>query len=170
MSVYVGEEFRFTHKGAEFVGNIHADDSNPAPWEEYDGNCPVRRVASNYGTQYGESKRSGEYVFHRGNRRGYSYVVDIPECMAIAMRDGWGPAVPGNTPRQNARAAVLANIEYLRGWCADDWQYVGVVVTPICKCCGTPQKEKSQSVWGVESCGDYAREECARELAEECEA
>jgi hypothetical protein len=68
------------------------------------------------------------------------------------------------TPRQYAAAAARADYENLRQWCADQWQYIGVIVRRAgdCQCCG-----KSESLWGIESnAGDYI-EETAHELADE---
>ena len=159
----------FTHAGREFSIELIPDDDNGAPWENSDGNCEVTRAPHNYGTEYGPSKQPGEFVFHRGDCRQWSYCVNLPDCLATARADKWGidDKTRAKFVRDNSRAptvrevallAVLANIEYLRGWCADDWQYVGVVVS----CEG-----ETAALWGVESFGDYIRDEVAPELADE---
>jgi hypothetical protein len=176
--VYIGEAWTFTHNGQSFKAKIEQDTDLGAPWEEHDGHCPVQRVAHNYGSQWGDSKKPGELVFHRGDRREYSYMVDMPECIALALADGWGApdsdvarfvAKHGRQPtkRETAVLAVLADIEFLRGWCADDWHWVGVMVCPIGED-GEPVGQ-DESVWGIDSLsGDYIRDDVAHELADQC--
>lgn len=178
MPVYVGDEFRFTQDGREFVARVHHDDCMGAPWEEHDGHCPVTRVSHDYGTQYGHSKKPGEFVFHRGNRGEYSYCVDMPECIALAMRDGWG--IPDDdrqrfvssrgrepTKRETAMIAVNLDLEFLRGWCADEWEWICLEVCAIVTDeDGEESETYCETLGGVESCGDYARNELMPELAE----
>lgn len=175
-SVYAGESFDFEHRGRMFRASIEFDDSHGAPWEECDGFAPIERKPHGYGARYGAAKRPGEVVIHDGGRNGYAYVVDLTESLAIARRDKWGISAESRaaftikhgrppTPREVARLAVDENIAFSRGWCADDWCFVGVIVQMIGRD-GEPVGE-SESLWGVESCGAYARDDVAPELAEQ---
>jgi len=68
------------------------------------------------------------------------------------------------TPRAYAAGAAMADYDRLRGWCTDQWRYIGVVVRRAgdCACCG-----ETESLWGLESdAGEYVRE-VATELAEQ---
>lgn len=175
-SVYAGESFDFEHRGRMFRASIEFDDSSGAPWEQGDGFAPIERKPHGYGAQYGAAKRPGELVIHDGGRNGYAYVVDIPDAIAIARRDAWGISQELRTafeskhgrpptPREVARLAIDENIAFCRGWCEDDWQFIGVIVQMIGRD-GEPVGD-SESLWGVESCGGYARDDVAPELAEQ---
>jgi hypothetical protein len=173
--VYVGDSWTFTHDGREFRATVHRDDDMGAPWEEHDGHCPVRRVAHDYGIEYGQSKAPAEYVFHRGDRREWSYCVDMQECISLALADGWGApdeevarfvAKHGRQPtkREEAVLAVRADLEYLRGWCADYWCWVFLEVQALDDD-GEPCGD-SEYLSGLKSCsGDYIRDDVAHELA-----
>lgn len=177
-TVYPGEEWNFTHNGQEFRAIVSRDDLG-APWKEHDGHCDVREVSNNYGTEYGESKRPGEFVFHRGDRRNdWAYVADIPECLRAAIRDGWGcpdedkarfVSKHGRQPtkRETAYLAVMADLEFLRGWLADDWCWVCLEVYPV-----DSEGERigqSEYLGGIDSLsGDYIRDEVCGQLADEC--
>jgi len=179
--VYVGEAFDFVakHDGREYRATIEHDDSHGRPWDESDGHCPVFEVSTSYGTEYGDSKKPSEWVIHRGDRRQYSYAVDMVDCLAIARRDGWGApesdvaefvAKNGRQPteKETAVLAVLADIKFLVGWINDEWRYVGVIVHPLDDK-GDICEDESQSLWGLESCaGNYIRDDVCQELAAEC--
>lgn len=98
---------------------IVPDSDMGAPWEEHDGHGPV----SDWTTR---AKRPGELVLNRdhGARRYY----DFAEAVKIARRDGWNdfPAPEGETAGQRAARAARADFERLRGWCNDQWEWVGV--------------------------------------------
>ncbi|MDC8987012.1 hypothetical protein [Pseudomonas aeruginosa] len=154
--------------GKDFVFAVDFEDDYDAgaPWEMADGHGPVTGWER-------RNKRPGELVLNsdRGAKRFY----DFAEACRIALRDGWGLSEDsladwteraGRTPtrRQIAAAAALSDFEYLRGWCVDQWRYVGVVVTLL-----DPQGEKtevSDSLWGVETLHDF-HHETARQLADE---
>ena len=148
----------------EFEGyrvEIVADNDHGSPWEENDGHGPVSEW-----TQRG--KEPGEYVLceDRGSFRYY----DFAEACRIARRDGWGSEpynVPGESKRERAARAALADFDHLRRWCAGDWHYVGVVVRPngACRVCGP-----SASLWGIESESFDYMDDVARDLIEELEA
>lgn len=176
MSVYSGDSFRFTHDGREFLATVEADDFGDAPWENDAGGVEVTRVAHDYGSRWGRRKKPGEVVFHRGGRSEYSYVVNIPDALkqARAEQRSLSPESTDNlvsrlgraaTKREIAVEAVRQNIEFLRGWCADEWQYVIIGVT-LLDADGEPTGTM-EYLGGVESCGDYARTEVAPGLADE---
>jgi hypothetical protein len=149
------DSFTFTHNGAEYVAELHLDDTCETPWDREDGHGPVT------GWQR-RAKLPGEMVLceDRGARRFY----DFAEACRIAQRDGWdAPPYRTGTKRQRAARAALADFNRLRDWCNDEWHYLGVIVrhADACQCCG-----ESESLWGIESdAHDYLRE-VARELAE----
>lgn len=155
--------------GREFEVRLYADDDSSPPWEREDGHGPVRFISDR------ETLARGETILH--DCRSGRYVYGFGQALMQASRDGWGLAPDaldrltrklGKKPTKGqVRAqAVRADMDYLRGWCADDWSYVGVCVRIIGAdgdAHGNPYKH---AVWGIESCGDYWRE-VALELADE---
>lgn len=90
------------------------------PWQEEDGHGPVTGWTT-------RAKEPGEMVLNsdRGSKRFY----DFQEACRIARRDGWNAApynVPGETKKQRAARAAMADFERMAGWCNDNWNYVGV--------------------------------------------
>jgi hypothetical protein len=129
--------------------SVLPDDTLGAPWEEHDGHGVVSEWTR-------RDKAPGELVLceDRGKRRFY----DFSESVKIARRHGWG--AEGRTPRERAALAALADFRRLRGWCNDDWSWCGVVVDVI-----RPDGSLvSDSLWGIESDGDYWREVAAELL------
>ena len=148
----------FTHRGHTFRVRFPHDADHGAPWEECDGHGPVSDWTR-------RDKRPGERILieDHGSRRYY----DVAEALQIARRDGWNTlSIPapagGETPRQQAARAVEADYAFLRGWCRDDWQYVGVVV-----CLEDDDDTQQASLWGIESDADDYLTETAYELADE---
>lgn len=133
----------FTRDGVLFRVKFRTDDTDTAPWEEHDGHGPV----SDWTTR---DKAPGELVLaaDRGSKRFY----DFAAAVAMAKRDGWGHGddVPGETPGQKATRAALADFEYLRGWCCDDWCYIGVIVEALEN---DGEELATESLWRVESNG-----------------
>ncbi len=125
--------------------DVVPDESMGAPWEEHDGHGIVSKWTS-------RTKNPGEMILakDRGNYRYY----DFAETVKVARRDGWG--AEGATPGERAHRAALADFNRLRDWCNDRWQWVGVVVRI--------SDGPAESLWGVESDGDYWRD-IAAELA-----
>lgn len=148
--------------GASYAVSVVRDMHSGAPWDEEDGHGPVTGWET-------RAKLPGEMVLcsDRHAKRFY----DFAEACRIARRDGWD-AEPyctdgTETPRAKAAKAALADFNRLRRWCSEDWYYVGVIVSPLCSCCGTPDEGRSASLWGIESdCGDYLKE-VARNLISE---
>lgn len=131
-----------------FAVETHDDQDHGAPWDECDGHGPVTGWLS-------RNKRPDELVLNsdRGQKRFYNF----KEACAIALRDGWGcDALDGTeTKRQKAAKAAMADFEYLRSWCNNDWSYVGIEVTLLDS--EGNKTEVSDSVWGVEGTEDQIR-------------
>lgn len=136
------------------------DECHGAPWEECDGHGPVSEW-----TRRDKLPGERELCADRSSRRFYDYASAI----ALAKRDGWGlsaeslaklTAKLGRKPTagQVREAAVGADFEFLRGWCADEWQYVTVFVSLVD---GDGEELASDCLGGVESFGDYWREQAA---------
>lgn len=145
-------------KTLTFAVKFEDDTDAGAPWENSEGHGPVTGWET-------RDKMAGELVLNsdRGSKRFYNFA----EACRIALRDGWD-AVPYNdgteTKRQQAAKAARADFEYLRSWCANDWAYVGVIVTLLDD--EGEETEVSDSLWCVETFGDQ-HEITARELADE---
>lgn len=153
------------HNGRTYQVAIVHDDCQRTPWEEEDGHGPVSEWRRrNYAGYY--DKAPGEMLLceDRGSARFY----DFAEACRIARAEGWDAKPYGTgTKRQQAARAALADFDRLRRWCEGDWCYVGVIVSPLCDCCGTPDGDRAESLWGIESdAGDYL-DEVARELADQ---
>lgn len=162
-------------EGRKFRVTLEPDDSHGAPWDEECGHVHVEKVSHGYGTLNGRSKRPEEYIFHRGCHNTYSYCVNMPHSIKVAITDKWGvddktmaqfAVMHGRAPsvREIAVMAVNVNLKYLRDWIVDEWRYVGVCVQLIGPD-GKPKGDKyANALWGVSSSGDYWRE-VAQEIA-----
>jgi hypothetical protein len=162
------DSFKFTHEGREFLACLYYDSDAGRPWEREDGHGPVREGSRNY---HGIEKRAGELVLHEGGRNEYSWVYDYAEAMRIAKREQWGTGehgpAEGETLAQYRHRVVMADFEYLRGWCNDHWHYCGVGVRLLDDKGEPVGDEFEHALWGIESnAGDYLRE-VAAELADE---
>lgn len=133
---------------------IECDQDAGMPWEREDGHGPV----SDWTTR---DKRPGEMVLNSDGRSKRYY--DFAEAVRIARRDGWdAPPYKTGTKGDQAHRAAMRDFEYLRQWCANDWYYVGVIV----KLSRNGAQVGDDSLWGIESFGDYWKE-VAREMIEE---
>lgn len=145
-------------KELTFSVKFEQDADAGAPWENADGHGPVTGWET-------RDKLPGELVLNtdRNSKRFY----DFAEACRIALRDGWD-AAPLNdgseTKRQQAAKAARADFEYLRQWCANQWEYVGVIVTLLDD--EGEETEVTDSLWCVETFGDY-HEVQARIIADE---
>lgn len=156
------------HQGHTFRVEHFADEDADAPWERQDGHGVISEWTR-------RDKQPGEVsiIEDRGSHRYY----DVQATMRIARRDGWGLGADETaalarklqrTPTKGEIAAesVRMDMERMRGWCRDDWYYVGVVVTLLSPD-GDPLESHSESLWGIESdCADYLQE-VAQDLAEQ---
>ena len=136
---------------------VYDHDCDP-PWDREDGHGPVSDWEH-------RSKRPGEMILNsnRGSHRFY----DFAEAVKLARKDGWNTA-PFDWPTNGARAhaAALADFDYLRRFCNDQWHYCGIVVT-LLDADGDPDSVDA-SLWGIESEGDDYHEEVIGELIAEC--
>ena len=146
----------FTRNGLQFRARIEHDDSTDAPWIECDGHGPVTDWTR-------RNKRPGELILN--SDRGAHRYYDMAETVKIAKRDGWGHGapVPGETAGQKAARAALADFEYLRGWCRDDWYFVVVSVGLIMD--GNTVAH-SHYIGGIESTASETIAEHIEELAD----
>lgn len=136
------------------------DQDHGAPWKECDGHGPVSEWTT-------RDKGPGERILSTDRRSHRFY--DFAEAVKIAKRDNWGLAAEKLaalaakqshplTAGEIAVASVEADFEYLRAWCADEWEYLGVIVSLH----DADGKEIAQdTLWGVESLGDYWKEQAA---------
>lgn len=144
--------------GFTLRARIEHDSDTGAPWEEH-GHGPVTDWTR-------RDKLPGELLLCNDGRQKRFY--DFAEACRIARRDGWNAApyqVEGETPRQRAARAALADYKHLRGWCNDSWGWCGVVVTAS----RAGVELGRASLWGIESDAGYLVE-VANELAGEAVA
>lgn len=136
------------------------DQTHSAPWKECDGHGPVSEWTT-------RDKGPGERIISTDRRSHRFY--DFAEAVKIAKRDGWGltpeklTALAAKqthllTTGEIAVASVEADFEFLRGWCADEWQYIAITVSLEN---GDGQELASDSLGGVESFGNYWKEQAA---------
>lgn len=145
------------------------DEDQPPPWGNEDGHGAVTKWER-------RDKRAGEWVLaqDRGAKRFY----DAEDAQRVALRDGWGLSTEakvaltvklGREPsrREMAAEAVRLDFEHLQNWCEDRWEYLWLQVELVQITRDTDGEEVGQiilgsdSIGGVESCGDYWREQLA---------
>lgn len=171
--IFDGDEF--THAGRTFIVHIESEDDATPPWERADCHGPVSEWTS-------RNKLPGEWVLNsdgRGRaRNGRSRFYDAEAATRIAKRDRWGigddaraalAAKLGREPTAGevTAEAVRRDYEFLRGWCADEWHYVGVCVRHVSQDDG---EKYTNALWGIESSEHEYIAEVAAELAEQCAA
>ena len=119
------------------------DYDHGAPWEEEDGHGPVSDWER-------REKRPGEMILNdeRGARRFYDFAAAVKQ----ARREGWSTApYEWKTKGEQAAAAALADFDYLRRWCNDEWYYCGIIVTVLND--EGEETDNSSSLWGIEDDG-----------------
>ncbi len=147
-------EDEFEYKGHRFKVEFPQDGVYEAPWERSDYHGPVRRVSRR------EEKRPEERILGGDRHDGY-HLYDFAAAVKLA-KTKWGVAAKdGKTQGQRAVEVVEQDFEYLRRWCNDQWQYVGVVVTLL------DVPDYSDSLWGIESDQNEYLTETAYELADQ---
>lgn len=145
--------------GRKFLVTFEYDDDSTPPWEREDGHGPVSEWTT-------RDKHPGERVLvsDRPHKRYY----DFAEAVKIARQDGWDAEPVGTgTAGETAARAAEADFKHLQDWCNDQWQYIGVVVRPVCPCCGQAAKGYSFALWGIESNSTDYLGEVASELIDE---
>ena len=160
-------------KGLAFAVELQPDDSGDMPWECSEGHGPVRHVR-NY--RHGEvQKAPGERILSCTNNGG-TWLYDWAAAMKQATAEGWGISPESRmtlakvlcrepTGGEVFAAAVGQDFEFLRGFIAGDWSYVGVVVTLLDV--DSEPTDETESLWGIESNSDAYIDETASELAGE---
>lgn len=153
----------FEHEGMQFAVSITDDPYMGTPWENCEGHGPVSDWER-------RSKRPGELILcsERDSRRFY----DLQEAMKLAKKEGWD-AEPYKTGTKGEQAyrAVMADYEFLRRWCNDQWSYVGMDVALV-DGEGSPIEDETgdsiyvDSTYGVENDKDEYVMEVARECAD----
>ena len=163
--------FDFEHAGKTFLAEIYTDNDTGAPWENSDGHG----IVSGWETR---SKLPGEWVLSEDRRARRFY--DAQETMKKARAEKWGLDAPDlaklceslgrpATRGEIVAAAVRADFEFLRGWCNDEWYFVGVCVRALDADWDAIGEPFDHALWGIESGNaDYIRE-VAIELASEIE-
>lgn len=146
---------RLEHKGRLFNVEIVRDEDMGPPWKEHDGHGIISDWTK-------RPKGPRELVLWRASGGACIY-YDVDETLKIAKRDSWGPGTPAEAAR--------ADYERMRGWCNDEWYWVGVVVTLLKADDDAPdgyfETKHGASLWGIESdAGEYLNE-VAKELAEQ---
>jgi hypothetical protein len=161
--LYDGDTFE--RNGRTFKVEFPYDEMNhEAPWDASDGHGPIREARAGYTGR--PSKDPGEVVLT--SNRGTYWIYNFAEAIRIAKRDGWNAKpydVPGETNGQKAVKAVRADMEYLRRWLDDQWQWIGVVVTLLDE--DGEETDRTASLWGIESDAREYLVEVAHELADE---
>ena len=115
------------------------DSDSDVPWVREDGHGPVSDWTS-------DPKAPGQMILCT-DRRKYRY-YDFAEAVKLARRDGWDTKPYGTRkPGERAHAAAMADYNYLRQWCDQQWHYCGIVVT-LLDADGEP--DVNASLWGIE--------------------
>ena len=118
------------------------------------------------------SKRPGERVLNTDSRnsRDKRY-YDFQDAIKKARTEDWGltpEALAALTRKLQSKPtkhqiyaeAVERDFRSLKGWCDDEWHWMGVVVTDV-------ETGESEGLWGIESSdGDYIRD-VERQLCEQ---
>jgi hypothetical protein len=143
--------------GYTAVARTERDDTPDPPWERSpDGHGPVTEWTM-------RPIRAGERVLaeDRGRHRYYGWA----EAVRQARAEGWDAEPCGTgTPGERAARAVEADFRMLRGWCRNEWEYVGVVVEILGPDGNTVAVD---SLSGIESfCTDYIAEVASGCLSE----
>jgi hypothetical protein len=146
----------FTQEGRTYtVRTEHDSDTSPLDRDgNGDGTGWTRR-----------DKRAGELVLAQDGQIKRFY--DFAGACKRALDEGWDAApyhaaFPGETRKQQAARAALANFDYLRRWFADEWAFVVVIVED--------ENGRTASLWGVEDSDPAYIDEVAQELASQLAA
>lgn len=142
--------------GLAIVVQRKHDEGMGPPWKEHDGHG----IVSEWTTR---EKRPGERVLIEDRRMRRYY--DVAATTQRAREESWGDLAEcekrlGRKPTSGELAswAVDRDFERLHRWCNDEWYWMGVVV----KLLDADDKVVAEnSLWGVESDGDYWREVAA---------
>lgn len=169
------QEGRTLDLGSGYTARVECpyDDDTTPPWKREDGHGPVSEWRPVWNRHTGcRDKRPGEMLLVREGRgtSDLGRFYDFAAAVKLARRDGWGyhGMHDGETPGERAHKAALADFEYLRRWCNDEWHYIGVVVTVH----RNGEEIGGDALWGIEDCpnpangGLYYWREVAAEMIE----
>jgi hypothetical protein len=148
--------------GKKYLIEWERDHAHGAPWEE-DGHG----IVSDWETR---PKKPGEIILSEG-RWGKKRFYDLQASIKLAKAEGWNTS-PYEWPTKGAQAhaAAMADYEYLRRWCNDQWHYCGIIVT-LADEEGEPT-DITASLWGIEDdgyCSDGYHATVIQDLIGECE-
>lgn len=160
------------YKGHSFRVHFEADIDAGPPWENDCGRGIVSDWRKARDWRGNISKAPGERVLctDRNSARFFDFAGTVEK----AKRDGWGlnpdalaqlRAKLGREPTrgQVAHECAEREFEFLRQWCDDQWQYVGVTVELLDR--AGAETGMSDSLWGVGTFADHHKE-MAREPAD----
>jgi hypothetical protein len=128
---------------------VHHAEHMGEPWKEHGGHG----IVSDWTRR---DKQPGELVLARDGD--FIRFYDLQATLEIAKRDGWGMCDEhkkelarklGHKPtrKEVTHAAVMSDYEHLRGWCNDEWQWLGYTTTIIAP---DGQKLDGDSCWGFD--------------------
>lgn len=141
---FTAHKRKIERDGVTLEMETRPDQLTGPPWKEWDGHGPVSEWRS-LGSQ-----TIGERLLVQDRGSGCFY--DYDAAVEAALRDDWDTApftaaFPGEQPIRKAMRAAEADFEYLRGWCNDEWCWVGVVVTAH----KAGIELGAAALWGIES-------------------
>lgn len=153
--------------GLRFTSQLQRDEDHEPPWESSDGHGVVTDWMDTLDRDEADAQNLRPLSSDHGRTRYYDFAASI----RIALKDKWGLGdeemakqramwEKEPTPEQITHRAVQLDYEYIRDWCQDGWEYVGVIVTLE----GT---EIDRSLWGIESNAEHYINETIGELAGE---
>lgn len=157
--------------GRTYRVTVEHDDTMGAPWMNEDGHGHISDWTS-------RDKQPGERLL-AGSRHGRKRFYDIAETIRLATLDGWGlgprdlAALAARARREPTRKQIVAeavrlDFERMRGWCNDEWHYVGVIVELLDD--DGDGTGEAASLWGIESDAGAYLDEVAADLVDELDA
>lgn len=150
--------------GLTFSVQLQRDEDHEPPWEAGDGHGVVLDWQPTLDRNVADAANLRPLAEEHGRTRYYDFAASI----RLALKDKWGLSpeemakqreMRGKEPTITHRAVQL-DYEYIRDWCQDRWEYVGVIVT-------LPGTSLQRSLWGIESNDHKYIAETACELAGE---
>lgn len=166
------EPQQFTLYGVTFTCQLQRDEDHGPPWEDDDGRGIVTAWIDRLDRDAADAAQLRILSSDHGRARYFDQLATLQK----ATRDQWGLGpeamqellaeftqyTEATIPREIViDRAVQLEYQFLRDWCEDRWEYVGVIVTLD----GAHGIERS--LWGIESSEQDYLNETARELAEE---
>lgn len=161
---------QYEYRGYRIKITAHYDEDMREPWKEHDGHGIVSEWTR-------RDKAPGEWLLCQDHYSKRFY--DYQGTLAVAKLDNWGlgterlAELESKLGRKATRPEIVAesvrrNFEYLRGWCNDEWHWLGYTTRII-----PPSGEAfdGHSCWGfgdegymLESAKDEAQAEVDRHI------